>query len=66
MPGLLYGALCWVEGRPLMGSCLTSGGSLRRKTPLLGAILVPRFAHGSQTIAKIAHPFDQVFEGTEC
>ena len=35
MPGLLYGALYWVEGRPLMGSSFTSGGSLRRKTSCL-------------------------------
>ena len=33
MPGLLEGALYWVEGRPLMGSSLTSGGSLRRNIP---------------------------------
>ena len=44
MPGLLEGALYWVEGRPLMGSSLTSGGSLRRNTPLLS---VPYLYHNS-------------------
>ena len=33
--GLLLGVLYWVEDRPRIGSSLTSGGSLRRKTPCL-------------------------------
>ena len=67
LPGLLLEVLYWVEGRPLIGSSLASGGIVYvGRLPAWCAILVPRFAHGSQSIAKTARPVDQVFEGTEC